>query len=200
MPIRKNKTFNWRVNFVNFLGALGYLACLLQWLWVAMLYMNTIVGSGAWQFLTRPTPTTTVSNEPMVNIPSGLAMIIAVLITFVVLIVTIVIIWRLPRQIAVTGSKITKNTAKRTVPLIYKHKKLPEKQRKKLIERLTWSVKLLLVALPVILTLFSDSINLETSYDIAVTIGLFLAVSSIVWFGAQYISARSLRVDATKIW
>jgi hypothetical protein len=190
MPNKKT-THSWQIKIVNIIGAFGYLACLLQWLWVAMLYMNTIVGSGAWQFLTRPTPTTTVSSEPMINIPSGLAMIIAVVITFLVLIITIVIIWRLPRQVAVTGSKITKSTAKRTVPLIYKHKKLPEKQRKKLIERLTWSVKLLLVALPVILTLFSDSINLETSYDIAVTIGLFLAVSSIVWFGAQYISARS---------
>ena len=185
----------------NIFGGLGYISCVLQWLWSFILFLPAIIGSGAIEALLPKTHTVQPTIvEPVPSTPSPFITIIAVIITIVVIGVTIFALVKLPLAVAKTGKKVTHEAAEFALPIIARHKALPEKKRRILTARLIRLIKLKLIVIPVIALFFVPQNDLPLPFDAILFVGAILAVGSLVWFGAQLILARLLHSPADRLW
>lgn len=173
--------------------ALGtaYTACLLQWLWVLMVGLPNLVESGAIDFITTaPEPAQTVTSQPVEMSPFvwGLVGIV----TLLILIVTAIVLVKIPRTIVHTGERIVQQTTEAIIPAITHHKQLPPKKRLQLSARVILAVQLTLVLLPLIVSYFLPPYAQITS-EIITTMAAWLAAISLLGF----LSARLLLPPST---
>lgn len=187
--------------FANFFGALGYLSCSLQWLWIVVLYFSwiktlvVIVSPANNQVVKTPAP---VVFEP------NIAVIMVAGIIFVVMIMlTIYFLYKIPATIIRTGKKTVQRAANSVAPIILQaqHKKETKKNLIKLTPKITIILKLIIIITPLVLTFTSYLIEKQMiEYSIALFVGIWLACTSIVFFGIQYTIASLLSVKSQNLW
>ena len=188
-----------RLLFVNTLDGLGYISCLLQWLWLAALVLPSVLKNEHMQSWLAPPPTTAEPVAPMVDPSSLLMTIVAIIITLAILAITVVVLVRIPLAIAKAGKKVTTATSEVILPVITHHQKLPEAKKRTLSVVLVKCVKLALCLLPVAglgLLLF---IPTELDPRLGIFVGLMFVIGSVVWFSLEYAAARLLGVPLEKI-
>lgn len=194
---------NFKKHIANFFGAIGYLVCSLQWLWMIMLYFSLIkalmllISPSADSPVVKPSPATVdlSSNTPL--------MIVAAIIVIIMVVLTIYIIVKMPSIIAKTGKKIVHTTANSATPIVLhiQHKKDTTRNHKKLTLRLILAIKIILITVPIILAFTSQFIEKQMiDFSIAIYVSLFLACSSIISFAIQYFLARLLSVSRQDLW
>lgn len=187
-------------SFANIFGALGYLSLVIQWLWMGLVIGAPFVASDFFKNLllpeTDPTPTDSIS----MNVPEPIGIIFMVLAVIFALGVTIYAIVAVPSSIARTGQKATLKTAQVIVPRITHHKHVSKKREKTLIERITWSVKLLLTLVPVIALSVPPDDIVGLSHSVVVGVGLFCGAATVVWFSLEFAIAKLGKIEPRNVW
>ncbi len=190
-------TISKRALLANTLGTFGYISCLLQWLFVALLYLPLLANTDWFKDFITPkkveqtAPVATATSSPLLI---GLAIVFTVLMIGL----SIYVVLRAPISIARTGKKATTKTATALVPLIVHHP-LPAAKKRRLTTRLIRITKFTMVLLPYLLTLLCVFITLSLPTGVIVFIGGILAIGSLVWFTVQYIVARWLGVKPEQL-
>lgn len=187
-----------RALLANTFGTFGYISCLFQWLFVALLYLPLILDNEQIKQFLLPEKTQPV--EPMVatGSVSPLLVSVAVIFTVFMMVLTVVMLIRAPFSVAKTGKAITTKAAGTLVPLVV-HRPLSAKKRRVLTSHLVKAIKLSLVLMPFLLCFASILVTTALPPDVIVFVSALLAIGSLVWFLIQYLSARLLGVMFDKL-
>lgn len=179
-----NKRMLRRITAAAFL-TIGYVACLLQWLWLVIVGLPRLVESGALDVLTKtpeakPTVVQTgAGDSPLLWAVVGIA-------TLGILIMTVVVLIRLPRSIVHGGEKLVGHTAEVMLPVMTHHKPLPPKKRAALSRRVMFTIQICLSVLPFICCLFLPAYH-ELTRAVIVSIAALFAALSLVGFTTAWL-------------
>lgn len=171
----------------RFFLSIGYLAGTLGWLWVLLVSVPPLIKSGLLDSLVAspaPAEPITASVPPIETSP--LAWLIIGAVTLVILIVTIIILIRIPRTIVQSGERLVSHTAEAVVPVIVHHKPIPPKQQLILSRRIMLALQLGLSTLPLLLSLFLPPYEQITT-EIIVTISAVLTIAATASFTAAWL-------------
>jgi hypothetical protein len=158
----------------------AYMTCLLQWLWLFMVGIPNLVQSGAIDFITaKPELVQTPASQPIEMSP--LVWVLVGSVTLLLLVVTVIVLIRIPRTIVSTGEKIVHHTTEAIMPAITHHRPLPAKKRLALSARLILTIQLVMVLTPLVISYFLPPYAQITS-QIILTLALWLAAISTVGF------------------
>lgn len=182
----------------NTFGTLGYLSVLLQWTWVLLLICYPFLTADH-SFLLPDAPTHPLPSTDSTVASSPVAAIIAIAATAFVLVITVIVVAKLPKQIGKSGAKLTHQTADTLIPIVTKHKPLPKKKQRILSYRLTLMLKVALTIVPV-LGLFWVQSPYPLTTPIVWTIGLFCASWSVIYFVAQQAVGLFTKIDTRALW
>jgi len=191
-------THSKRALLANIFGTLGYLSCLFQWLFVALLYLPLLLDNEQIKGFLLPEPTKDSAPIVAAGAPSPLLIGFAIIFTVFMLGLTIFLLLRAPITIARTGKTATTKTAGAIVPLVVHHPLSPAKKRR-LTTQLVKAVKLALILLPFALAFISLVVSTTLPFDIIMFGSAVLTIGSLLWFSAQYICARLLKVPIDKL-
>lgn len=188
-----------RLLVVTTLGTLGYTSLILQWLWVSVLLLPSLFENASVKNFLLPPPSTT--EAPMIEFhsPPLLAMIFTIIITVAVLIVTVIILARLPAAISKTGKNVTRKSAEAIVPALTHHRTLPAQEKRQLTIQTIRLIKYIFTLLPFLLLFLTTYIPTSLSGEIIMLVGAFLALGTLLWFGLEYAAARILKIKPTRL-
>ena len=193
---------NLKRKFANFFGAVGYLVCSLQWLWVVVLYFSWIkllvvfISPNGDNHVTKAV--TPVATQPNIALA-----IVSGIIVVAMLALTLYFIYKIPATIIKTSKKTVQEAARTVAPVVLKvqHKKDTKKNLIQLTPKITVILKMVLTLIPLILTFFSQFIEKQMiSYQIATLVGFWLAGACVLSFTFQYLLAKLLVVKSFEIW
>lgn len=137
-----------RRSLSRFLVGVAYFTCTMQWLWLAMIALPPLIDSGALnQFFEVEQPIKQESAKTDMAM-SPLMMAVVGGITVLMIIVTIVIIVKLPKAVAGTGDALMQATTKAVLPAVVHHKKVSAKKRKLLTKRIMRIIQVCVGVLP----------------------------------------------------
>jgi len=184
---------------LNVIGSIAYVACLLQWLWMLLILLPSMVNSPLFKFFS---PTMTAP-KPVVQQPVAPTGEVPVFLTFIALVVGVAIVvgaiyvmlFKVPRSVARTGEKVTHTAATVISPIIIEHTHLPAKQRRTIPMLIIVVIKLTLVFLPLGLLLFAQGVSAAMSFDLIMLIGIFLFSWAFLAFALQFVLSQLLKVD-----
>lgn len=186
-----------RAQFVNTFGTLGYISLVVQWAWSLLLLFYPQIETGDSFLLPDHTTSTPVHSFSLA--PTPLITGIAILITLLVIIASIIMIIRLPKAIGQRGQKITQTAASAMVPIVTNHAPLPEKKKRELSYRIATILKCLFLMIPLVLVLFaSETVPLDGA--LILVIAGFTAACSALWFALQYGLSLLLHVPTRLLW
>lgn len=189
-----------KLHIANIFGTLGYVSVMFQWLWMLVVLATPILSNDFAAPLFLPSENSTPVQPIATEIPGPLAMIFMVLAVVFAISVSVYAVVAVPRTIGRSGQKVTKVSAQVVLPRITHHRKISKKRQKTLLERITWSIKLVVITIPVIALLLPVPAELGLERDVVVGFGLYCAVVSLLWFGLQFIFARLARLPNDRLW
>ena len=168
-----------------FLG-IAYLSVTLQWLWVLATGLPPLISAGVFDSLAPPAPVEqTVVPHSSVEFSPILA-VIAGVITLVFLLLTVIILVKLPKTIATSGDKMVHRATEVVIPVITHRKQLPAKKKTELSLRIMMTLQLVLLLVPLVASFFIPALQTLTS-QIITTLAIWLATISIVCFIISWI-------------
>jgi len=184
---------------VTFLGGLGYLSVILQWLWTGMIVLPAFLKNDTVRLLLLPHPVHQ-PNAPVHSAPlSPLLLFVAILVTALVMIVSVVILIRLPLTLAKTSHKAVAKTSDFVLPVVARHKRLTPAKKRQLTVEIVIILKLVACVAPLLLLGVSFFITTPLPASLIFVGGAWLALSSLVWFGLEYFLAWLLKIPFGKI-
>lgn len=189
-----------KLHIANVFGTLGYVSVMFQWLWMLVVLATPILSSDFAAPLFLPSENSTPVQPLATDIPGPIATIFMVLAVAFAISVTIYAVVAVPRTIGRSGQKVTQVSAQVVLPRLTHHRKITKKRQKTLLERISWSIKLVLLAIPVIALLAPVSAELGLEREVVVGFGLYCALMSVLWFGLQFIFARLARLPNDRLW
>lgn len=189
---------NGKLLAVNILGSLGYLSMLIEWAWVALVFVYPLAEKGKLSWLMPNTPA--IPTPP----PAPIAMtpFIVVLMGIIValcLAATIYALIKLPGSIGRAGARATHISAEAVIPRLTGHKKLTRSRLGRLSFRLIVAIKAILITLPFALTLFLPEVS-ALPQNVIWIILVFLAFWPMLYFGLQTFFTSLLKLDPTLVW
>ena len=194
--------YNFKRKLSNFFGALGYFACLMQWFWAVMLY-SSILKSAIVYFSPNTNEVVTKADAVVSSGPNMLSVIFAVIVTIFVLILTIYVLIKMPSTIIKTSKKAVSEAAEGVAPIVLKvqHKKDTKKNHIKLTAQIIVVIKIILIIVPTCLTFASQLLKTQIfGFYIAIFVGVWLAVFTVVFFILQYVIAKAFAVNVKDLW
>lgn len=190
------------LRIANAFGALGYLSCLMQWLWMLVIVIFPLFDSEAVRSFFVPSGSLDTNHTQPVALPPILqTILVAVALIFSVAIIVYAAI-SIPRAVGKVGKKMTHHAAEVVTHTIEqsRHAPLPRKRKKMMIIRMTWAAKLLLIVVPLgLLMVPSPEIN-NLSSSVVLAFGVFCAAFTIIWFSIQLSIAKIARLDPQHVW
>lgn len=195
--MRKKKTPSPRI--ANIPGGLGYVSCILQWLWAGIIYVPWLLSNDTFKQFILPNKTAQSAPEFHFALPSGVAIVIATISTVVVIAITLFVLVKVPSSVARGGKKVTQTSANALLPVITHHKKVSAKKRRILNNTLIKSTKAAIVLLPVLFSFGAYILPVPLQAEIIVVIAAALALGSILWFALQYGLAHVLHIPSEKL-
>ncbi len=191
-----------KYRFVNALGALGYGSLLIQWLWtIVTLVLPLIITSDLLSRVFLPSePTSQLPTTPTTATPGVFDIAVAIGAVIFALGACVFAIYLAPRGVGKTGQKLSHKGAAVVVSHLPHKTPLSLQKQKSLIERVTWFVKIVAALLPLGLLLIPVSNTLGLTQSMVQVIGVFCAVMTLCWFGAQYLLAKAFKLPNRIIW
>lgn len=179
-----------RMTSITVLRFLGYISCALGWLWLAVIGLPPLIDSGAINMLlpSEPTPQPTAPDQTQSGL-SPIASLTVGIITLLMLAITFLILWRLPRTVVRGGDKIVEATTETVLPVVTHHKKLPPKRRRELSRRLAFIIQVSATVLPLIIVMLLPT-PAVLSREIVVIVGANLAGVGLLFFTAAYVLSK----------
>ncbi len=163
------------------LAVIGYLVCMLQWLWFTTLVLSILADNGVLDSFISPAKNPSESSG--VELPPAFALAIGGVVTLVMIIISLIVLIRLPGSVAKTGEIVTHKTTKFIMPVVLQHKKVSKKKRRELTARVTFYIRFILIGLPFILLFTLPTTKL--SYELTIFMGGFLAILAITLLAAE---------------
>lgn len=185
----------------NTFGAFGYFFCLLQWIWLMIVFLPFILD--AVKTINEVTTTRSTSPAPAISIePNIFTIAFASICIAIIMILFIYIIFKIPFTIVNSGRRITHEPAKKLAPLIVSrtHRKVSKKERKQITARLVWTIKGLCIILPLCVTYLVSNPHPALSYQIISTVGLLTAALTMLTFGTQLTLAFIFSIPRDDLW
>jgi hypothetical protein len=184
-----------KIAFANALGTLGYISILFQWLWSFIVVANPLLSSDLHFLIPKGSnPAPIVPSTP----PSPLMVGVVIILTVLIFVMTLYVVWKLPKAIGRRAGRTTKHAADALLPLVTHHEPT-KKERRKLSRRLVLAIKFIIILIPLIALLWSSPIG-ELTRDIILVVGVFCACCSLLYFGLQWIFARAWNLPSENIW
>lgn len=176
----------------------GYMAVAFGWLWVLLVIVPSVIKSGALDSLV----TDTVPAEPTITAPpielSPVVWIAVGVVTLIILLITAIILVRIPRTIVHNSEHFVSQTAKAVMPVITHHKPLPVKRQRVLSRRIVLALQLLLSIVPLLISPFLPPYD-ELSTEIVVAVAAFLAaVATLSFVFAWLIEPKPVTTSRTR--
>lgn len=134
------------------------------------------------------------------DVPEPIAILFMVLALIFSIGISLYVVIAMPRSIAQTGRKITHKSAQIIAPRITHKKHISKKREKKLIEQITWSVKTILVIIPIMALVIPPADMIGLSHKIVISVGLFCAATTTIWFSLEFAIAKLARLDSLRVW
>ena len=192
------------LSVANIFGTLGYISLIIQWVWTGIILVYPLILSGtaeSWWNCLQPKatkPPTTVAPTDFGSATSFIN-VFAIILTAVILAISIILIFRLPKKIGETGAHLTQSAANAVIPIIYRAEEMPKAKRKRLSFKIIVTTKCLLTLLALALLLFAQPIS-QLSFSVIWALGSFCFVCTMIYWLIQYLIARFYRVNQSKIW
>lgn len=186
------------LTLANVFGTLGYFSLLLQWTWTLLLLCYPLLTADH-SFLLPDAPTEPFhpTNDAVTSSP--ITAVIAVVVTAFVLVMTVIVIARLPKQIGKRGAQITHQTADTIIPIVTKHKPLPQRKRRTLSYRIILAAKAAFIILPVV-GLWWVVAPYPLTDAVVWAIGLYCAGWSVIYFLVQQAVGFFAKIDTRQLW
>src|SRR5690606_35162026 len=127
------------------------------------------------------------------ELPNSLELIITIASVIFAVGIIVYAIATVPRAIGRSGQKITRASATAVLPHFSQHRQMSKKQQRRLLEYITWSVKVILVLLPILLLVIPPSYGLGLSHTVVAITGVVFGMISLLLFLLQYLLARHWR-------
>lgn len=189
--MKKSKEIGFVNRFANFFGVLGYVFCLLEWLWVIVLYFSAnqvMLGD----FF--PEPVYQISNTPVSEgiSTNPFAMVMLGIVAIIMIAVTVYVMVKMPISMLKTSKKVVHKVANDATPILLKasRKKDTKKLRLKITSELIIVIKSAACLLPIIfLFAFQYVSDQQLDYLIVMIIGYGLVLLGVVSFWLQYLVA-----------
>ena len=167
------------------LAVLGYVSCTLQWLWLCVTALPSLLKSGVLDDFIKSEPTEqTVLISPLFT-TSPITVAFIGFVTLVMLAITIYILFKLPTAIAKTGEVIVHTATESVVPVITHHQKLPAKKKSRLTRKVSFYIQLFATIVPLVSILFLPPIK-SLPQEVIVFIAGWLAVFSVIFFSGSF--------------
>lgn len=188
---------------INTLALSTYIACLITWGWVGIIYFVTYADSDLFK---KIMPEDSVQQPVWIdnaNNSGGSSVVITILAVLLAIIFISVLVYsllKLPSSIGRSGQKITKATARTFVSKVTNNKPVSYTQKSHMKKRSVFYIKLFLIILPLIIILLSYWINLSLDYSLAVLTTAFLATIALILLIIENILAKILNVDKDSTW
>lgn len=175
---------------------IAYMALVFEWLWLVIIGLPPVIESGLFDALSMPVESSQTRPEPQSD--SSPVMIAAVgAMTVIILIVTTVILVKLPHTIMKGGDVIMTQVAEKTLPVITHHKTLPPKKRRELSRRLRLLFELIVSVIPFALLPFTPAPEGLTQ-SMVLTVGGFLGGIALVSFATAWLAEPKVSTSRTR--
>lgn len=162
------------------LTGLAYISCLFEWLWVSIVVLPPLIKSGALDWIIKIFAQHAQAEAPKIELNPFILALVGI-ITLFILVITAVVLIRLPKTIATTGQHTVDQVAELVMPAITHHKKLPAKKQRALSRRIRLIIQLSLAVLPLAVSFFVPPFD-QISQLIIITIASWLAGISLLGF------------------
>ncbi len=183
---------------VNILGSLGYLSLLIEWAWVALVFVYPLAEKGKLSWFMPNTPAIPVPPPAPIAI-TPFTIVLMGLVVSLCIAATIYALIKLPGSIGRTGARVTHISAEAVIPRLTGHKKLTRSRLRRLSFRLIVAVKVVLITLPLVLTLFLPEVS-ALPQNVIWVILVFLAFWPLLYFGLQAFLTNLLKLDPALVW
>jgi hypothetical protein len=190
------------IRIANGFGVLGYTSVFMQWLWLFATLILPLANNPSVREWLIPTASTPSEELPVLSpeLPNAFQLLLIVLSFIFIIAVIAYLIKSVPKAIGQTGKTITQGSTKLVVSRVAHQRKLPAKEAKKLFERITWIMKLALLALPMLALTIPVEPPFAIEYLHVVVFGIFCGAWSLVWFALQFAVVRHAKIDLKKVW
>jgi len=179
-----------RHTLIRGLNILGYMALYVQWMWLIMLFIPTIIDSGLLAPPTDEAPTPVVVPPASGSGIEPLYIIGAIVLAVAAFALTVYAIMKSPGVVTDAGEKTTARIANAALPLFTHRKKLSKRRQFQLSLRLQYYLKLILSLLAFLLLFATSLIDSPLPLSVTVTIGLILLPWAMLWFTLAYVFTR----------
>ncbi len=178
-----------RYKIVRGLSALllgiAYFSCLLQWAWLLIVGLPQLIKTGVLDGLVNtptPQPVRTAASSDLS--PATLAFV--GIVTLVFLVITAIVLIRLPKAVTKTGQRAVGQATELVVPAVTHHKKIPAKKRRELSRRITLLIQIAVTILPFLLSLLLPPFG-EINRPVILTMAGLLASVSFICFSISWL-------------
>ena len=162
----------------------GYMFLFISWAWVVVFYMPLLFRMLGTKTCLQPTPMP-VDTPMTISMPEPVSIGVIILTVVIVLLVTGIALWRLPRSVMKTGGTITHASAGVIVPVLHRSETpLKPAEKKKLTAKALMIIKLVLSLSPVLLTLPLRWLDVSLPSGAALSFELMLLLVSLSVIGA----------------
>jgi len=189
-------------SFSNFVGGIGYINVTLQWIWSTIPLFYPLSKSDLFKtyFITSEATKTAPVESFSPILSAGVETVLLIVVVAFSLAVAAYIIVAVPRSFGKAGKTVTTKSAEAIIPTITHHKKITKKQKRTLMSRISWSIKTLLVFIPVFLLFVAIPKEFQLTQNQFITAGIILAIGSTLLFLMQFGIAKLARLPSDKTW
>ncbi len=189
---------------LNILGVLGYIGNFMQWMWVIILYLPSIIESPIFQQILpegedKPIPEPVISNPAIVEIPSVVSVLVLIASILLVGFLIYLMVMSVTRSAAKAGQMVTHKPAIVVGELVAQKTPLKAKEKRQISANIVFVLKILLALTPLVLILPVSSFAMRVSFEFVIVIGLILAAWTLLSFIVQYIASRLMKISYLKV-
>lgn len=187
-------------HFVNLFGACSYLAIILEWMWLFILYIPLLLEHHVFDWtIPKPSPTPSEQFHLTFALPSLLTLVIASVVTALVIVITLYILIKIPIEAVKKSHTLTTEASEKVIPVLTHHKHISKKRKVELSARIILYIKLALIVVAVCALLPTQFIQTGLPSSIGLFIGIILALFAALALGLQIILARLLHVPTEQL-
>lgn len=184
----------------NIFGVLGYAGVILEWIWLAAIFLPLLLHSEAIKWTIPEKTAHETMQYPGLSLPPTWLFAISAVVTIAMIALTIYIILKVPSSALKTTSKAAHHTADQLVPVVTHHKKISKKKERLISARIFFYLKLVATSLPVLLCFFVLlTPKLDISFSLILLVTATASLLALVGFGLQVALAKLLNVPFDRL-
>lgn len=152
----------------------SYIFTVFMWLWLVMILLPWLMKSGLLDIL-APNGEHVVQPASANEQTSPLLIVVAGVVTMLMVALSIVALWRLPKNLVKTGSTVTQSVTEVITPKKIHSKRVTKKQRTALSKRIVFYVRIVFILLPLLGIVIAPPID-SLDFALVLVVGSTIAL------------------------